>query len=185
LTDGSITNKPLNPNAGGHIMDFIPLETLQNIRNIVALSICMIAFIILFIRNPEFKQMLYAELLKKHYQKIYHRLLTLEKMNEKTMVMVRQMGSVQKKAKFIPDSDVIERRKYEYPAEMQKNTDAYLSLQNYENIKEFMQFGMSASEIGEITRLPKAEIDFMLKFNRLHDLSQSQNNSFKKKTAYS
>lgn len=164
-------------------MDVISLETLQNIRNIIAFSICMVAFIILFIRNPEFKQILYAELLKKHYQKIHHRLLTLEKMNVKTMVMVRRIGSVQNKSKFIPDTGGIGHVENEYPVETQNDNDANLSMPNYRKIKELIQFGMSASEIGEITRLPKAEIDFILKFNRLHHLSQAQNNTFKKRTA--
>jgi hypothetical protein len=164
-------------------MDFIPLEMLKNTRDIIGMAICLIAFIILLKSKSGFKQILYAELLKKDYQKIHHRLTVMEEMNVKTFNMVRRIDESSQNSKFIPEIWTDAPKESKPANKTQIDYGACLSLPDYQKIKELIHFGMSESEIREIAGLPDAEIDFIFKFNRLNKLSQYQNHTYIKKSA--
>jgi len=177
-------------------MGYFTVETWEMIRDIIGLLICLISVLCLMRRKSAFHHTLHKELTKKTIKAINKRLLILKQQNDYTRQLVKkwnpsplEMQNIdiengthkndKKKDKF----KIIERDpSHSKPKNHIIGTGDLIN--PYEALKPFIESGMNQDEIFNKTNLPRAEIDFMLKFNRLTRLAQLKKQGTAQRAAY-
>jgi uncharacterized membrane-anchored protein YhcB (DUF1043 family) len=174
------------------------IENLETVRYIVGGLIGVLSIVWLITRPRSFHQTLAGEMSNKKFKKIKKQVSKLKEENDKAQRLLKTLN----KATTIINKDIsTDNSELEItedhesnimdnkatilrPFVKPKSNETKGNLGPYDMVKLYMESGMGKEIIHEKTGVPMAEIDLILKFNRLNKMSQHKNRFENKILAY-
>ena len=168
-------------------MEFLTIENLEPVRTVIGLLIFLISVICLKQRNSEFDKVLKKKISPKKVKEIKNQIRKLKTENAKTRELLKHFND------HLTEVDPVkENQECEKPGKTRstinmhpasglriisgiRERQAEHSQNPYEAVRHFVESGIAPEKIYEKLDIPKAEIDLMLKFNRLSKLSRLKN----------
>ena len=176
-------------------MEYLVIEDWELIRNVIGILICIVSILCLRHRRVDFHSALKDELSGKNLKAVRKQVLRLREENRKADQLLSSFA----KAPGLIKNDLI-KEIHVYEPDMDDDIENCLPLPEnstlrsvpvarevkqdpYQLVRRYVESGINREKIYERMDLPKAEIDLMLKFDRLSKMSRPREGAEQRRRA--